>query len=406
MTTPLKMDVSAVDREDYTHPEKIYPGLVYRDENVKGEEFFKLHPEYRFKFPLDRAILDKEICVSCGWKVSDQVWSSYGSRVRMLYTRRNIGVWEVGSRWLIRDQPNDATLGNDFITQEFLRHQPNLNIPLIKEMRRLSAPTDKVHITLMSRVEGKPLHEVWDTLSPGQKDNYTNQLAEAVKSWRQFTSPVAKTVNGDLPYDSLIGNCWRRTAPTCVRMGRTTEEWLANLESGLRLGLSKMHNSEDPAVIEEKYQELKKGFPKSEPYVLTHLDLNLSNILVKDDKIQAIIDWEYAAYLPWWAERWACFLGGCVTNELLTPLWERVFPEMDEVTFREEVTKKLQPAFDAWGRLRHEPYGPKHPNQRSGWQKPLFCECKPYGGLIQWNAIGNIIEHVQEKDLDSRLYSV
>lgn len=35
---------------------------------------------------------------------------------------------------------------------------------------------------------------------------------------------------------------------------------------------------------------------------MSHLDLNMTNIIVKDDKIEAIIDWEMAGYYPWWAE--------------------------------------------------------------------------------------------------------
>jgi aminoglycoside phosphotransferase (APT) family kinase protein len=86
-------------------------------------------------------------------------------------------------------------------------------------------------------------------------------------------------------------------------MGRNTEEWPGSSEKELRLGLSRIHKTKDQAVIEEKFQELKKKFPKSEPYVLTHGDLNSSNIIVKDNKIEAIIDWEVSAYLPCWAER-------------------------------------------------------------------------------------------------------
>jgi thiamine kinase-like enzyme len=93
-------------------------------------------------------------------------------------------------------------------------------------------------------------------------------------------------------------------------MGRTTDEWFENIEEDLRYGLSLRYETEDPLVIEDKYQEIKKNFPKSEPYILTHGDLNLTNIIVKDDKIEAIIDWEYSGYLPWWAERWLSLIGG------------------------------------------------------------------------------------------------
>lgn len=47
---------------------------------------------------------------------------------------------------------------------------------------------------------------------------------------------------------------------------------------------------------------MKKRLPKCEPYVLTHCDLNLSNIMVKDGELTGILDWEYAAYFPIWYE--------------------------------------------------------------------------------------------------------
>ena len=59
---------------------------------------------------------------------------------------------------------------------------------------------------------------------------------------------------------------------------------------------------------------LKKHLPKCEPYVLTHCDLNLGNIMVKDGELVGILGWEYAAYYPIWYEyvsaSWG-FTDGC-----------------------------------------------------------------------------------------------
>lgn len=94
-----------------------------------------------------------------------------------------MGIWELGSRWLVRDKPKDASLGNDFITQEFLRTPQNLNsVPLISHMQKLSKPTDSVDITLMSRAEGVGLDKVWRALNSQEKLNYTNQLGNAIQS--------------------------------------------------------------------------------------------------------------------------------------------------------------------------------------------------------------------------------
>jgi hypothetical protein len=294
---------------------------------------------------------------------------------------------------MIRDQPNDSSLGSDFMTQEFLRNQqPSLDIPLLKEMRLLSAPTDKVAITLMSRAQGDGLDQIWRTLSPEQKSSYKDQLGNAIKQWRQFTSPVAKKVDGSPPEDWIIGYCLRRSAPTCKKVGRTNDDWFENLKEDLCKGLSEIHKTEDPSVIEEKFEELKKNFPKSEPYVLTHGDLNLSNIMVKDGKIEAVIDWEWSGYYPWWAERWISMTEDHYeSEELFSPLWEGIGGEMDRATFKTEVIDKVAPVVRAWQMCQWT--WVEHPNFHAMWLRPGFCECKPYSGAFKWDQLGNQLEH-------------
>lgn len=277
-------------------------------------------------------------------------------------------------RWMIRDQANDNTVGNDFITQEFLRnHTPSLGIPLLKEMRRLNEPTDKVALNLMSRAQGVGLDTIWYSLTPEQKSDYTSQLGTAMKSWRRLTSPVSKKVNGEVLDNFVLGFCPRRTPPTCKKLGRTRDEWISNIEEELRIGLSIVHKTEDLSVIEEKFQELKRNFPKCEPYVLTHGDIDFSNIMVKDGKIEAIIDWEVAGYMPWWAERWISWMKGSDrgVNELFDPLWANIHSEMDEDTFFREVIKPLGPVNSAWEECLF--YRVDHPNHRGQWLRPGIC---------------------------------
>lgn len=148
-----------IDREDYSHPEKIYKNLVFvpDEKNEPREELpvevrEKMRAYWQMVDPDDDVDLKKEeLCWTCGWTAYDESLASYGSRIRIAHTRSNLGIWDVGSRWMVRDQPNDASLGNDFMTQEFLRKQPGLDIPILKEMRVLSEPTDKVVLTLMSK---------------------------------------------------------------------------------------------------------------------------------------------------------------------------------------------------------------------------------------------------------------
>jgi len=388
------MAQAAIDRDDYTHPEKIYKDLTYEphndpDTSAKNYEARK-HLKTCFSLPFDYPREEEELCWNCGWSVYHEVYASYGSRIRIFHTRGNIGIWQLGSKWLVRDQPNDTSLGNDFITQEFLRNQ-GLDIPLVKEMRQLNAPTDKIALTLMSRAQGVGLDKIWHTLSSEQRSNLKNQLGEAITQWRQLTSPVAKKVDGGLMDDCLIGNCLRRRAPTCRKVGRKTDEWLENLEEDLRFGISLLHKTKDPMVIEAKFQEMKRNFPKSDPYVLTHGDLNFTNIIVKDNKIEAIIDWEHSGYLPWWAERWLSLIGGNdLSDQLFEPLWADFGLEMDTDTFQKEIIDRVAPVVGAWDACR---YYVDHPSSKAGWLRPGFCKCKPFAGDFRWTEIGNQVEH-------------
>jgi aminoglycoside phosphotransferase (APT) family kinase protein len=113
--------------------------------------------------------------------------------------------------------------------------------------------------------------------------------------------------------------------------------------------LTKIHKTKDPTIIEKEFQKLKDNFPKPEPYVLTHRDLTLGNIMIKDDKITAIIDWEYAGYYPWWAERWLTeYMPQDDSDELMNPIWPRLEPFMDLDKFMEEVYSRIKPVVRAW----------------------------------------------------------
>jgi hypothetical protein len=294
-----------------------------------------------------------------------------------MYTSRNVGLWAIGSRWILRDRPNDFTLGNDYMTQEYLRNVPNLNIPLIKEMRLLSEPEDQIHLTLMSRVEGEPLIDIWGKLSQADKTMYAKELAGYIRQWRKLTSSTMKKVNGDQLDDRIVGTCFSVPHPlSCKTMGKTVDEWLENLSPELRKGLSDI-----------KLRELKERFPRGYPNVLTHGDLHLGNILVKDGKIQAIIDWESAGFYPSWAESWLiseCNDDG--TNEMLELLWSDGCLDFNLVDLQEKICPGVDLVKNAWDRQRNKV---EHPDEHKRWLRPPFCDCKRYGGSFQWTLIGN-----------------
>ncbi|EHK98208.1 hypothetical protein M7I_5973 [Glarea lozoyensis 74030] len=274
-----------------------------------------------------------ELCWICGWTNYQQYFSTYVSRVKVFHNRDNTALWNLGPKLILKDAPNDGySPGNDYITQKFLRAQPNLkNIPLVKKMELLSEPTDKTQFVVMSRAEGKPLGDLWFGLSQDQKDHVRDQLVAFLRELRQFTASGAQTVDGGPLDDLLVANC-SVVKPKCLKIGFNNDEWFENFSTEVKLGIALQLKTKDPEKIDARFQELKSNFPKSEPYVLTHGDLTFGNIMVKEDDltITAIIDWEYAGYYPWWAERWLCLKQNRDgSHELTESVFERTSSSQD-----------------------------------------------------------------------------
>jgi hypothetical protein len=329
-----------------------------------------------------------ELCSACGWTSYDQT-GSYLPRIRIMHTRGNMGLWSLGSKWLVRDQQNDGALGNEYMTWKFLHEQPGHSIPLLTKMIRLTDPEDPIQFTVVSRAPGKELASIWHTLSSEQKSGYRDQLVDILKQLRQFTAPFPQKINGDKLDDSVL-ICTSMHPPTCFQIGYTEQEWLDNLSETLRAGLSAQNNdTKDEELIEKKLQEIKENFPSGAPYTLTHGDLNLTNIVVKDDKIQALVDWEQSGYYPWWVERYlSSAAGGQFMDDLFEGVWEKVHPDIPDDAF-EVIVEKLAPV-----RLALKYAQVSHDQQRHGFWRAAFCKCKPFGGIIRPQFLGTPWVHV------------
>jgi hypothetical protein len=96
---------SSLDRAinyDYTHPELYYNGLILAPENDSKE----IHRERKNQGILGKFCRhpNQELCWSRGWSIYTELTSSYGSRVKIMHVCDNIGVWAIGSQWLLRSR--------------------------------------------------------------------------------------------------------------------------------------------------------------------------------------------------------------------------------------------------------------------------------------------------------------
>ncbi|KAM0140859.1 hypothetical protein ACHAP3_002541 [Botrytis cinerea] len=338
------------------------------------------------------------LCYNCGL-TGQNARSGYTSRVKIRSIRHNNALWELGGpdgQWLLKDEMNLAkdSRSVDYSVQKFLR-DANIGIPLV-EMYRFGGGDEKFNFTMMSRAKGTPLLDLYGTICDDQYRDLEFDLIKHVKNIRQFTSPHMQRVDGGKLLDNYIGNCY---GFPCVETGRNEEEWLENLTPGLRKTL--LHELwrkneaglKDPKkrdawvkTADARVAELKANFPKGGPYVLTHGDLNPSNIYGSDDnaeqkwKITAIIDWETAGYFPWWVEfaRSPSLLRGpkdIVRRSLEERLLDFCPPGFNTGDFN-PMMDAIKTFADLWftmGRVGNTIHG--NGAGANNWYSKEFCEC-------------------------------
>ena len=229
-------------------------------------------------------------CIACGWTTSKQNQCHYSSHVKLFYGASQRGVWSIGSDVILKDRPDEGAKARiEAKTLEFLAEataaNTNINIPSPKLIRDW-VDRDGRYFTLTERIHGQTLEQAWPLLSESQKISIADQVVQVRKQLRSnFTSTTIQSVDQGPCYPGLLFLDMKPYGP----FHSDEELWDA---------LAIAYDNLPPQV----FKNLKKRFPKSEPFVLSHCDLNLGNIMIRDGQVVGILDWEYAAYLPVWYE--------------------------------------------------------------------------------------------------------
>ena len=228
-------------------------------------------------------------CIACGWTTSKQKQCHYSSHVKLFYGASQRGVWSIGSDVILKDRPDEGSKAKiEAKTLDFLAKATtatNINIPAPKQIRDW-VDQDGRYFTLTERIQGQTLEQAWPSLSEAQKISIADQVVQVRKQLRSnFTSTTIQTVDQGPCYPGLLFLDMKPYGP----FHSDQELWDA---------LAVAYNN----LPQDIFNNVKKRFPKSEPYVLTHCDLNLGNIMIRDGEMVGILDWEYAAYLPVWYE--------------------------------------------------------------------------------------------------------
>jgi aminoglycoside phosphotransferase (APT) family kinase protein len=172
------------------------------------------------------------------------------------------------------------------------------SIPVPRVFQSFVQAGTNAAIIFMEYIDGEPLDQVWETYTTTQRENIIAQLKGYIDELRQIIHKFIGSVNGSGCNDQNFDNM--------PNYGPYTSE------DGIREGIVKslQENCSENAWTDMVISFI-KVIPNQNRIVLTHGDLVPRNMLVKDERIVGIIDWEMESFYP---EYWEYVKGHLYAN--------------------------------------------------------------------------------------------
>ncbi|KAL4961757.1 aminoglycoside phosphotransferase family protein [Aspergillus stella-maris] len=225
-----------------------------------------------------------EPCTACNWTPELQSQCHYESHVRLFYGASTRGIWSIGSDVILKERPSEGPKAEVRTLKYLARHASGIPVP---RAIRDWVDSKNRYFVMTERIQEQTLEEAWSSLSIEKKTAIADQLVDVRQQLRALTSPAIQDVDGEPCVPALL-------IPAKEPMSLFHSD--AELWDAINLHLQKLN------VPPKASDSLRARFPKCKPYVLTHCDLNLDNVIVKDGKLAGILDWEFAAFNPIWYE--------------------------------------------------------------------------------------------------------
>ncbi|KAL2846607.1 kinase-like domain-containing protein [Aspergillus pseudoustus] len=225
-------------------------------------------------------------CIACGWTSDQQEQCFYTSHIKLFYGASKRGVWSIGSDAILKERPDEGPK-NETKTLHFLANYPDIPAPKVLHEW---VDSNNRYFVLQERIHGQTLEEAWPLLSEFQKVAIADQVVGVRNQLRSVTSTSIQCVDQSPCYPGLLFSDDKPHGP----FHSDLELWDAITRS--------LHDPPKKAVPQRVLENLRRRLPSCEPYVLTHCDLNLGNIIVKNGSLVGVLDWEFAAYYPIWYE--------------------------------------------------------------------------------------------------------
>ncbi|KAJ8058064.1 hypothetical protein OCU04_012923 [Sclerotinia nivalis] len=356
---------------------------LYKPFEGTTREELKLH---RPKSP------DFILCQVCGLNSSLQEHNSYFSHVKVSMNSTR-GMWSIGEKYFLKERPKYgwgflSPPNADYAVNKFLTE--NSNVPVAKDMRTWEDKDSDWY--WMEKCPGETLKKVGGSLTWEQHRTIGYELGEYLAEARKFTSTKPEAPDGSPIRDKYLGADFR-----CVDlMTVDREEWWARTEPRLR---------KHPSITEEWKKKFKESYPfkEGDKYVLSHGDLDSSNIMVKDGHVTAIIDWEHGGYRPEWYE-WSQFGMSRGSGERAKSHPEKcgwtsfLVEKMVQLGMDVEMPPEVRDCIWSYGRYVKEPEDedlPRYPYEE--FNRYLYRKCTNYQRYLAENTSPNYLVQLRKE---------
>jgi serine/threonine protein kinase len=164
-----------------------------------------------------------------------------------------------------------------------------------------SLPIPKVHdayvqddgcgVIVMEYIEGVPLDQAWPSYDQAQRSSVLAQLRSYLVELRSVTSNVISSIDGAACCDQFFATDSAKYGPYSSQ--DAFNEGLVDALREQRVGHQAPYDGGWFHMIAGLIRSL-----RGNGIVLTHNDLTPGNILVRDGKVVAILDWEMCGFYP------------------------------------------------------------------------------------------------------------
>lgn len=225
-------------------------------------------------------------------------------------------VWELYSRKIVKVTDTIVVkmgrgvddFRDEVMLMEFVRKSTSIPIP---EVYGFHYNEDDECFIFMSYIEGRTLQSIWSSLGPDGRKTVEDQLGRYIGQLRSFAPP------------SQV--CFGSLATGICRDARRNERQCSSISSERQfnefLGKFSLRRNSDHVRM------LLSSLKENHRIVLTHGDLHPRNIIIKDNTIAGIIDWELGG---WYPEYWEYVKG---VNSTCEGWWEHLASITGEYKF-------------------------------------------------------------------------